>query len=288
MSMPAVNRLALMIEAAVLFLMVIIITMTSACPHVSRKLLRWAARRCFDTDSQRERFQEEWLADLEEVPENLAKLGHSLGVLLFTAAPLWTRYRWERSQFARWMDRATTRPRPAPAVINQDSGAAMEKAGAFTLALVMAGLAAMLAVHSGRLFQTPAAPSGASAAPISPGSPRETWFFQAAETGSGQQAEVTWRPTEQGMMLAARVVGIPVATTFRCYVVSTDGRLHLVATGTTGTGASQAWYPGQTTLTGSEIKSFEVTIGTTPPVVITPPRGDFGVTRTRQGLRVGA
>ena len=46
MSMPAGRTLALLIDAAVLIL-VIITAMTGAGPQVSRRLLRWAARRCF-------------------------------------------------------------------------------------------------------------------------------------------------------------------------------------------------------------------------------------------------
>lgn len=46
------------------------------------------ARRCFAAEPLRERFEEEWLADLDEVPRRLAKLAHVPGVLLFTVVPL--------------------------------------------------------------------------------------------------------------------------------------------------------------------------------------------------------
>ncbi|GAA2990781.1 hypothetical protein [Actinokineospora diospyrosa] len=48
-------------------------------PWLARKVLGWAARRLRPPDKA-ERYTEEWLADLEEVPGKLTKLGWALGV----------------------------------------------------------------------------------------------------------------------------------------------------------------------------------------------------------------
>lgn len=77
MSRPALIAIA----AGILAAAIIIVTLALVSLRVSRTLLRWAARHCFDTDELRERFEEEWLADLEDVPGRLAKLAHTVGCL---------------------------------------------------------------------------------------------------------------------------------------------------------------------------------------------------------------
>jgi DNA-binding CsgD family transcriptional regulator len=46
-------------------------------PHIARKFIEQAVQRL--PESEKERFQEEWLAHLDECPGSLAKLWHSLG-----------------------------------------------------------------------------------------------------------------------------------------------------------------------------------------------------------------
>jgi hypothetical protein len=128
MSRPALIAIVALVLAAV-----VIITVARVSPRVSRTLLRWAVRRCFDTDELRERFAEEWLADLEDVPGRLAKLAHTAGVLLLAAAPIWVRSRWRRSRLAR----APSRPGPGPAVTGAGGGAVLARAGALALALAV-------------------------------------------------------------------------------------------------------------------------------------------------------
>jgi hypothetical protein len=161
MSRPALIAIVALVLAAV------IITVARVSPRVSRTLLRWAVRRCFDTDELRERFAEEWLADLEDVPGRLAKLAHTAGVLLLAAAPIWVRSCWRRSRLARRLDRAPGRPGPGLAVTGAGGGAVLARAGALALALAVAGLVAVPSVASTlRLFQAWTAPSAAAAAGI--------------------------------------------------------------------------------------------------------------------------
>ena len=55
-------------------------------------LLRWGARRIGRAD-QAERYEEEWLADLERVPGNLTKLGYACGVLVRSVPRLRAQFR---------------------------------------------------------------------------------------------------------------------------------------------------------------------------------------------------
>jgi len=48
---------------------------------LARCPLRWGARRIGRAD-QAQRYEEEWLADLERVPGNLTKLGYACGVVI--------------------------------------------------------------------------------------------------------------------------------------------------------------------------------------------------------------
>jgi hypothetical protein len=50
------------------------------CPWLSERLIRRAARRLPDAD--RARYQEEWLAELGEVPGKLAPLAMALGIMV--------------------------------------------------------------------------------------------------------------------------------------------------------------------------------------------------------------
>ena len=64
-------------------------------PCLGRCLLRWGARRIGAAD-QAGRYQEEWLADLERVPGNLAKLAWACGVLIRSVPRLRAQFREER------------------------------------------------------------------------------------------------------------------------------------------------------------------------------------------------
>jgi GAF domain len=61
-------------------------------PSVARRLLRWGARRIGHT-GQAERYEEEWLADLERVPGKLTKLIHASGVLIWSVPRLRAQFR---------------------------------------------------------------------------------------------------------------------------------------------------------------------------------------------------
>lgn len=68
-------------------------------PSLARCLLRWGARRIGPAD-QAERYEEEWLADLERIPGKLTKLVHACGVLVRSVPRLRAQYR-ERHRRAR-------------------------------------------------------------------------------------------------------------------------------------------------------------------------------------------
>lgn len=55
-------------------------------------LVRWGARRIGQAD-QAERYEEEWLADLERVPGNLTKLGYACGVVVRSVPRLRAQFR---------------------------------------------------------------------------------------------------------------------------------------------------------------------------------------------------
>jgi hypothetical protein len=66
-------------------------------PSLARCLLRWGARRIGPAD-QAERYEEEWLADLERVPGKLTKLVHACGVLVRSVPRLRAQYRERRAR----------------------------------------------------------------------------------------------------------------------------------------------------------------------------------------------
>ena len=59
---------------------------------LARCLLRWGARRIGRAD-QAQRYEEEWLADLERVPGNLTKLGYACGVVIRSVPRLRAQFR---------------------------------------------------------------------------------------------------------------------------------------------------------------------------------------------------
>jgi len=68
---------------------------------LARCLLRWGARR-LGREDRVERYEEEWLADLERVPGNLTKLAYACGVVAWSVPRL-------RAQFRRGRHRARLR-----------------------------------------------------------------------------------------------------------------------------------------------------------------------------------
>src|SRR5215831_15642446 len=61
-------------------------------PSLARCLLRWGARRIGQAD-QAERYEEEWLADLERVPGKLTKLVRACSILVRSVPPLRAQFR---------------------------------------------------------------------------------------------------------------------------------------------------------------------------------------------------
>ena len=266
MSRPALIAIEALVLAA-------IITVAGVSPRISRTLLLWAARRCFHTDELRERFAEEWLADLEDVPGRLAKLTHTVGVLLLAATPIWARSVWRRSRLARWLDRAARRG-PRLAGIDAAGGAVLARASALALAVAVTGLLAVQPAESAlRYFEARAAPPAASAAAEVYGMSEGglLYTFDASNT-SGQSAMLTFSALGPGLQVNILTWGIAAGTPCRLYMISKDGKRHLVRTWAAtpnrwGYSNVDADAPA---LTVSEIKSLEVTTTRTPPVFIIP------------------
>ncbi|CAL9508199.1 hypothetical protein SUDANB95_03553 [Actinosynnema sp. ALI-1.44] len=91
---------------ALLFLVLVIATplvvneVGELAPWLARHLLRWGARRLGD-ELATERYREEWLADLDDVPGKLTKLGHSLVVVAWSVPVMRGRHEWRRLEAAR-------------------------------------------------------------------------------------------------------------------------------------------------------------------------------------------
>jgi hypothetical protein len=64
-------------------------------PSLATRLLRWGAR-SIGQPHQAERFEEEWLADLERVPGKVTKLAHACGVVALSVPRLRAQYRRSR------------------------------------------------------------------------------------------------------------------------------------------------------------------------------------------------
>jgi hypothetical protein len=81
-------------------------------PSLARCLLRWGARHIGQAD-QAERYEEEWLADLDRIPGKLTKLAHACGVLVRSVPCLRAQFRpqarWARL-FGVLAGRSTGRP----------------------------------------------------------------------------------------------------------------------------------------------------------------------------------
>lgn len=73
-------------------------------PSLARWLLRWGARRIGQSD-QTQRYEEEWLADLERVPGKVTKLAHACGVVALSMPRLRAQFRRSprRALLSRWI-----------------------------------------------------------------------------------------------------------------------------------------------------------------------------------------
>jgi hypothetical protein len=264
----------IVITAGVVAAVVIVVVVAWVGPRVSRVLLRWAARHCFDTDELRERFAEEWIADLEDVPGRFGKLAHTLGVLLLAAVPIWVRSRWRRSRLARRVGRPAAPPGPELAGIAAGGGAVLARASALALTLALTGLLAVQSTESIlRLIQDRPAPAATSAATEVFGMAQGglLYTFDASNT-SGQSAMLTFLAPGPGLQVNTLTWGITAGTAYRLYMISKDGKRHLLGTWTakpnrSGYSSVDADAPALTVL---DIKSFEVTTTRTPPVLIIP------------------
>ncbi|MEV4058198.1 NB-ARC domain-containing protein [Amycolatopsis sp. NPDC049688] len=79
------------------------------CPRLATSLVRWAARRLGD-HTARIRYEEEWVANLDEVPGKLSPLLSAVGYLIAVPRMRWT---------LRRASIATTKPNQLPAPINR-------------------------------------------------------------------------------------------------------------------------------------------------------------------------
>ena len=96
------------------------------------------------------------------------------------------------------------------------------------------------------------------------------WDTVDGTNASGQATTISYQSLGWGTQVAAKVVGIPVGTTCQLYILTKDGKQHLVSSWTTDTGENNVWYVGGTSIVESEIQKFELTTGTTPPIFAFP------------------
>ncbi|GAA1773065.1 hypothetical protein [Nonomuraea bangladeshensis] len=122
-------------------------------PFLARKLLVWAAKKHARTKDELERYEEEWLADLECVPGKLTKLGHAIGVVLLTVFPAWYLRQW--THVRRIMDLVATSIEQIAYVEWQIPGAAIFVKRARVLFAVAVVLAVGNVVLQSNLGQAP-------------------------------------------------------------------------------------------------------------------------------------
>jgi putative zinc finger protein len=129
----------------------------------------------------------------------------------------------------------------------------------------MASAAAVVAVAAG-VFGGLAASSGPAAGPpavaFDPGV--SNWERVSGTSNTGDvTATVAYGRTRWGMVLAAKVEGIPVGTTCQLYIVHNDGTRTWATDWTTASDEGSVWYWGAMDMPGTDkgIASFEVTEG---------------------------
>jgi hypothetical protein len=152
--------------------------------------------------------------------------------------------------------------------------AARRRRRALRSGLLTAAAAVVIAVAAfggAHLLISPASRAVATGVsdPHSYGVAMGSWENVKGSNKSGEAIWVSYRSMGWGLQLDTRVVGIPVGTTCQLYVVTRDGQRHLAGQWMTDTYESDVWYPGSAAVPESQVTSFEVTTGRTPPVVIT-------------------
>jgi Putative zinc-finger len=96
------------------------------------------------------------------------------------------------------------------------------------------------------------------------------WDTVDGTNASGQATTISYEPMGWGTQVATKVVGIPVGTTCQLYIITKDGKQHLVSSWITDTGENNVWYTGGTSIAENDIEKFELTTGTTPPIYVFP------------------
>ena len=126
-----------------------------------------------------------------------------------------------------------------------------------------AAAAAVVAIAGGlfgglRSLASPAAP--ATAAAFSPGHGSWDWARGLSQT-TDRSATVAYAREPWGIVLAAKVTGIPGGTTCQLWAVHRDGTRTEVAAWTTAGDEGHVWYWGSMPGTAKAISSFEITAG---------------------------
>jgi hypothetical protein len=133
------------------------------------------------------------------------------------------------------------------------------------------GIAAALIIAAGvfgglRLSSGPAAPVAAVAARDA-GTPSGPWETVTGQSG-GMTATITYRSMGWGTELESKVTGIPAGTRCQLWVTDSAGNRVLGGNWVTDNGEGTVWYPGSAALSGQDVTSFEVTVGTGRAIVV--------------------
>ncbi len=103
--------------------------------------------------------------------------------------------------------------------------------------------------------------SGPAAPPAAHGQASHTWHTVSAVNGrTGATLTVKYASVHWGTLMTAQVSGIPAGTVCQFQVTDAQGH-HMVVGGWRVEYQGLAWYPASTSLTDSNLQSFQVTAG---------------------------
>jgi hypothetical protein len=104
--------------------------------------------------------------------------------------------------------------------------------------------------------------SGPAAAPVAHGQPSHTWHTVSSVDGrTGATLTVKYASVHWGTIMTAQVSGIPAGTVCQFQVTDSQGHHIMVGGWRVEYQGRPAWYPASTSLTDTNLQSFQVTAG---------------------------
>lgn len=134
-------------------------------------------------------------------------------------------------------------------------------------AAVVVAAGAFAGVHFGTSSPSSGAPNtSAFGSSYGPGGP---WETASGLSSAGQGATVMYRQMGWGTELAVKVVGIPIATNCKLWVLESNGTKMLAASWTTDAAENTLWYPGATGVSATNVHAFQISVGdTSTPITV--------------------